>query len=74
MLEILLIILFGWLFIKGIGLAFKVTWCTAKAAAAVLLVLALPSLIGGILFAGGLILLLPIVMIVAACGLLKTCA
>lgn len=71
MLEILLIILFGWLFIKGIGLAFKLTWCAAKIAATILFVLSLPALIGSILFAGGLILLLPVVMIAVAFGVLK---
>lgn len=74
MLEILLIILFGWLFFKGIGLALKLTWCAAKVAAVILVVLSLPALIGGLLLAGGLILLLPVAMIAAACGLLKACA
>ena len=71
MFEILLIILFGWLFFKGLGLVFKVTWCAAKVVAAVLIVLALPSLIGCLLFAGGLVLLLPVALIAAAFGLLR---
>lgn len=71
MFEILLIILFGWLFFKGIGLAFKVTWCAAKVVATILFVLALPGLIGGLLFAGGLILLLPVAMIAVAFGVLE---
>lgn len=71
MLEILLIILFGWLFFKGIGLAFKVTWCAAKVFATILFVIALPALIGCMLFAGGLILLLPVTLIAVAWGLLK---
>ncbi len=71
MFEILLIILFGWLFFKGLGLVFKVTWCAAKVVATVLIVLALPSLIGCLLFAGGLVLLLPVALIAAAFGLLR---
>lgn len=72
MLDILVIILFGWLFFKGIGLALKLTWCAAKVVAVILVVLSLPAMIGGLLFAGGLVLLLPVAMIAAACGLLKS--
>ena len=72
MLEILSVILFCWLFFKGLGLAFKLTWCAAKVVAVILVVLSLPALIVGLLFAGGMILLLPIVMIAVACGLLKS--
>lgn len=71
MLEILLIILFGWLFMKGIGLALKLTWCAAKVAATILFILALPALIGCLLFAGGVILLLPVAMIAVAFAVLK---
>lgn len=71
MFEILMIILFGWLFFKGLGLAFKLTWCAAKVVATILIVLALPSLIGCLLFAGGVVLLLPVVLIAVAFGLLK---
>lgn len=72
MLEILLVALFCWLFFKGVGLVFKLTWCAAKVVAVILGVLSLPIMIGGLLLAGGLILLLPTAMIAAACGLLKT--
>ncbi len=71
MFEILLIILFGWLLFKGIGLAVKVTWCAAKVFATILFAIALPTLIGCMLFAGGLILLLPVAMIAVAWGVLK---
>lgn len=74
MLEILLIVLFGWLFFKGIGLALKVTWCAAKVVATILFVLALPALIGCLLFAGGFILLLPVALIAVAFGVLKAAA
>ncbi len=45
----------------------------AKIAATLLIGLALPILIGCLLFAGGLLLLLPLGMIAIALGLLKAC-
>ena len=71
MFDILLILAFGWLFIKCMGLFFKVAWGAAKIVAAVLVVLALPALIAGALLAGGLILLLPILMVAAAWALIR---
>ncbi len=73
MFEILVVVLFVWLFISAIRLAFKVAWSLAKIIAVILFVLALPALILGLLFAGGLILLVPIAMIAIACGILKVC-
>ena len=73
MLSILFVGLFVWLFVKAIGLAFKVAWGAAKIAAMVLFVLAYPALILLLLFAGGIALLIPLAMIAAAFGLLKIC-
>ena len=73
MFELLVLIAFVWLFVKAIKLTFKVTWGLAKAAAVVLFVLALPALIGGFLVAGGVVLLIPVALVGAACGILKTC-
>ena len=73
MFEILVIILFGWLFFEALRLAFKVTWGLAKIAAVILFVLALPSLIAALLMASGFILLLPVVLVGAAVGILKAC-
>ena len=42
MFELLTIVVFVWLLIKTIGLAFKLTWGMAKIVASILLVLALP--------------------------------
>ena len=53
MFEILVTIAFIWLFIKVIGLTFKVTWGLAKIVAVILFALALPTLIGCLLLAGG---------------------
>lgn len=73
MFELLILIAFAWLFIKAIGLAFKVTWGLAKVVAVILFVLALPSLIGCFLIAGGIALLIPLALVGAACGILKAC-
>ena len=73
MFELLVLILFCWIFFGAVKLMFKIAWGLTKVLAVVLLVLALPSLIGCLLYASGIILLLPIVLIGAAWGLLKAC-
>ena len=73
MFELLILILFAWLFVKSIGLAFRVTWGLAKFFAVILFVLAVPALIGGLLLASGIVLLFPLVLIGIAWGILKTC-
>ena len=74
MLEILTIILFCWLFFKAMGLAFRVAWGTAKMIASVLFILAVPMLVISLLFAGGILLLVPLALIGLAFGLLKAAA
>ena len=73
MFELLIIGLFVWLFAKAVGLAFRVTWGLAKGASVVLVALAAFVLLGSLLLAGGVILLLPVALIAAACGILKAC-
>ena len=73
MFELLVLILFGWVFWGALRLAFKVTWGFAKIAASILFVLALPVLIVCLLFAGGMVLLLPVALIALAWGILKAC-
>jgi len=74
MLEILLVILFCWLFFKAIGLAFRVAWGTTKIIASLLFAIAVPLLGVCLLFTGGILLLLmPIALIGIAFGLLKAC-
>lgn len=74
MFELLILILFVWLFVKSIGLAFRVTWGIAKVFAVILFILAIPALIGGLLLASGIVLLLPLALIGIAWGILKSCA
>ena len=73
MFELLTIVVFVWLLIKTIGLAFKLTWSMAKIAASILMVLALPLLIVCLLFVGGAILIIPVAMIGIAAGIMKSC-
>ena len=73
MFELLTIVVFVWLLVKTIGLAFKLTWGMAKIVASILLVLALPLLIVCLLFVGGAILIVPVAMIGIAAGIMKSC-
>lgn len=73
MLKLLMTILFCWLFFKVLKLAFRVTWGAAKILASVLFIAAVPLLIVCLLFAGGLVLLVPVALVAAAFGLLKAC-
>ena len=73
MFEILTVVLFVWLLGKAIGLAFKLTWGVAKAAASILMVIALPVLILSLLFAGGIALIVPLAIVGIAVGILKAC-
>lgn len=71
MLDILLTVLFISLFIWTVKLLFKLTWGVAKAIAVILMIIALPTLIGGLMVAGGLILLIPVALIIGAIGIIK---
>lgn len=73
MLELLTIIVFAWLLIKTIGLTLKLTWGVAKIVSGILMVLALPLLIIGLLFVGGIVLIVPIIMVCIAAGITKAC-
>ena len=73
MFEIFVFVLFVWLFVKAIGLSFKVTWGLAKIIAVVIFMLALPVLIGCFLVAGGVMLVIPIALIGIAVWILKAC-
>ncbi|MBR3949691.1 MAG: hypothetical protein IKJ84_03365 [Oscillospiraceae bacterium] len=71
MLELLLVILFCWLFFKALGLAFRVAWGGAKIVASLLFAVAVPLLVLCLVFAGGLLLLVPIALTAIAFALLK---
>jgi len=71
MFELLILVLFIWLTVKAVGLGLTVAWGVTKVIASLLLAIAIPTLFGCLLFAGGVVLLLPIALLSAALGLLK---
>ena len=71
MFELIVLILFVWLSVKAVGLTLRLTWGAAKICAAILSAIAFPLMLGCLLFAGGLILLLPLLLIAAVCGIVK---
>lgn len=73
MFELLMLIVFGWLFISAVRLLFKAAWGLAKIAAIILVIAAFPTLVGVLLIAGGVALLFPIVLIGVALAILKGC-
>lgn len=73
MLELLIIFLFCGIFFKAVGLAFRMAWGAAKIVASLLFAVAVPLLIGILMFAGGILLLIPVVLILIAFGILKAC-
>lgn len=73
MLDLIIVILFCWLFFKALGLAFRLAWGTAKIVASVLFAIAVPMLALCLIFAGGLMLLVPLALVSIAFGVLKAC-
>ena len=73
MMELLVLIVFCWLFFKAVGLAFRAAWGAAKIAASLLFAVAVLLLVLCLVFAGGIFLLLPLALIGIAFGLLKAC-
>ena len=73
MFEFLIVIVFVWLMIKAIGLAFKLTWGAAKVIASILMTIALPLLVVCFVFVGGIALILPVGLIALSMGILKSC-
>lgn len=73
MFELLTIIIFIWLLVRAIGLAFRLGWGAAKVIASILMAVALPVLIICLVFVGGIALIVPIAVIGIAFGILKAC-
>lgn len=73
MFEILTVAIFIWLLVKSVSFMFKLTWGVAKIVAGLLMVVALPILIVCLVFASGIALLVPIILIAIAAGILKAC-
>lgn len=73
MLEFLIIVLFICLLVWAIRLLLKAAWGVAKIVAILLVVAACPTLLGILLAAGGLALLIPILLLGVAFLILKVC-
>ena len=73
MFEILTIAIFIWLLMKSVSLALRLTWGIAKIIASILIGLAFPVLVLAVVFAGGVLLLIPIAMVAIAVLILKAC-
>ena len=73
MLELLTIVVFCWLSFKLLGLFFRIAWGMAKFIASVLFVIALPMLVLCLMFAGGMLLMIPLGLLALALGILKSC-
>ena len=71
MLDLIITIVFIWLFFKVLGLVLKAAWSVTKFIASALMTIAVPLLIGCLIFAGGMFLLIPVILIAVAFGLLK---
>ena len=72
MLELIITVLFIWLFFKGLGLLLRLSWGITTLVVSLLFTIALPLLGFCLFFAGGLIILLPLGLVALAFGLLKT--
>lgn len=70
MLEILTVSVFVWLLWNILKLIFEVTWGATKVIAVLLTIAAVPVFAGCLLFAGGLLLFIPMALIAIAWGLL----
>ena len=73
MFEILTVGIFVWLTFKAVGLMFRLTWGIAKLIAGVLVFLAMPALLVGLIFVGGIFLLVPIALVVLAMMIVGAC-
>ena len=73
MLDLIIVVAFCWLFFKAIGLAFRMAWGLTKIIASLLFIVAVPLLIACLVFAGGLLLLIPMALVGIAFALLKAC-
>ena len=73
MLSILVTVLVCWLAYKTLGILLSLTWGLAKIIGTFLLILAAPALLLCLLFAGGMLILLPLALVAGAFMLGKAC-
>lgn len=73
MLDILILFVCFWLLFKVIGLCFRMAWGTAKIAASILVTIGSILLVCCLLFAGGILILIPLAVLSIAFGIVKRC-
>lgn len=73
MLELLITILFCGFFFKAVGLAFRMAWGLGKIIASILFAVAVPLLVVCLVFASGVVLFVPLLLVSIAFGILKAC-
>lgn len=73
MLSILVTILICWLSYKTLGILLSLTWGIVKIIGTVLLILAAPALVLCLMFAGGMLILLPLGLVAGAFLIGKAC-
>ena len=74
MFSFLVTILLFWIAFKSLKILLSLTWGIAKIVGTILLVLAAPALVICLLFAGGMLILLPLGLVAGAFMLGKACA
>lgn len=74
MFSFLVTILIFWIAFKSLKILLPLTWGLVKIMCTVLLILAAPALVICLLFAGGIMLLLPLGLVAGAFMLGKACA
>lgn len=74
MLELAAGLLFLWLLFKISGLLFRLAWGATKIIAVILLAAAFPALLFGLIFAGGVVLLIPAGLLLLVWMILSTLA
>lgn len=73
MFSFLVTLLIFWIAFKSLKILLSLTWGIAKIIGTVLLVLAAPALVICLLFAGGMLILLPLGLVAGAFMLVKAC-
>lgn len=73
MLDLIITVLFCWLFFKALGLTFRLAWGVTKIVAWLLFSIAVPMMVGMLMLAGGILLLVPLALVGLAFGLVKAC-
>lgn len=74
LLKLAVILFFCWLLFISVKLMFKLTWGAAKLIGIVLCIIACPVLVLCLVFAGGIVLFSPLLLLIAVCALLASAA